>query len=383
MTKRLAEYNNVYKLAKTIVIGFLLLTNFCLASNGPDKIAKIDRTLWPYPIHSAHNFDVASKCEMIAFSKAFKAYEGLNEAELQQKLDLKKVSVTSVREWETKTKQIILANFKVLTKASLQDLIAINEINTWEDVAKIHPEVKMPSALKAWYQASLDFYDKYLYEQCRLASLYPRITSEIGLMAKNEINGFNLPAKQFLLTFDDGPTVKNGNTDKMVKVLNEQHQKGVFFVLGDALQKRMQTDKQIQNLYQGHLLASHGKTHVSHQRLAEWKTSLTYTSDLIQQLTDSDKPVYFRPPYGQRTEELAKSLGTTQSKVVLWNIDSQDWNAHITAREVADRQISLMLLWRRGILLFHDVHEKAQSAVPYILNYFKGSGIQWMQPNEI
>ncbi|QYS90019.1 polysaccharide deacetylase family protein [Flavobacterium davisii] len=383
MTKRLAEYNNVYNFKISLVIGFLFAMQFCFASNGPDKIAKIDRALWPYPINSAHNFDVASKCEMIAFSKAFKAYEGLNETELQQKLDLKKVSVSSVREWETKTKQIILSNFKSLTKASLQDLIGINEINKWEDVAKINPEPKMPSALKAWYHASLDFYDKYLYEQCRLASLYPRITSEIGLLSKNEINGFNLSEKQFLLTFDDGPTIKNGNTDKMIKVLNEQHQKGVFFVLGDALQKRMQTDKQIQNLYQGHLLASHGKTHVSHQKLVDWKTSLNFTSGLIQQLTDSDKPVYFRPPYGQRTEELAKSLGASQSKVVLWNIDSQDWNAHITAREVADRQISLMLLWRRGILLFHDVHEKAQIAVPHILNYFKGTGIQWVQPNEL
>ncbi|MFK7031652.1 polysaccharide deacetylase family protein [Flavobacterium oreochromis] len=383
MTKRLAEYNNAYNFRLTIVIGLWFAVNFCFASNGPDKIAKIDRTLWPYPINSAHNFDVASKCEMLVFTKAFKAYEGLSEEELQQKLDLKKVSVTSVREWEAKTKQILVANFKSLSKASLQDLIAINEIYKWEDVAKIHPESKLPSALKAWYHASLDFYDKYLYEQCRLASLYPRITSEIGLLSKNEINGFNLSAKQFVWTFDDGPTVKNGNTDKMVKVLNEQHQKGIFFVLGDALQKRMQSDKQIQNLYQGHLLASHGKTHVSHQKLDDWKTSLIYTSDLIQQLTDSDKPVYFRPPYGQRTEELAKSLGASQSKVILWNIDSQDWNAHITAREVADRQISLMLLWRRGILLFHDVHEKAQLAVPYILNYFKGTDIHWVQPNEI
>ena len=61
-------------------------------------------------------------------------------------------------------------------------------------------------------------------------------------------------------------------------------------------------------------------------------------------------------------------------------MDSQDWNKDITARQVADRQITLMLLWRKGILLFHDVHYKAQTAVPIIKEYFKKANINWVDP---
>jgi hypothetical protein len=39
-----------------------------------------------------------------------------------------------------------------------------------------------------------------------------------------------------------------------------------------------------------------------------------------------------------------------------------------------------MLLWRKGILLFHDVHSKAQTAVPIIKEYFKKANINWVDP---
>ena len=63
--------------------------------------------------------------------------------------------------------------------------------------------------------------------------------------------------------------------------------------------------------------------------------------------------------------------------VVLWNIDSQDWNAKISAQQSANRVMSLMLLWRRGLILFHDIHPKAQLAVPWLLEKTRASGITW------
>ena len=63
--------------------------------------------------------------------------------------------------------------------------------------------------------------------------------------------------------------------------------------------------------------------------------------------------------------------------VALWNIDSQDWNSHISAAEAGQRVLNLMLLWRRGVILFHDIHTKAQQAVPWLINNTQQSGIVW------
>jgi hypothetical protein len=42
-----------------------------------------------------------------------------------------------------------------------------------------------------------------------------------------------------------------------------------------------------------------------------------------------------------------------------------------------------MLLWRKGIILFHDVHPKAEIAVPAINEYFKDCPVKWLTPEEI
>jgi len=86
---------------------------------------------------------------------------------------------------------------------------------------------------------------------------------------------------------------------------------------------------------------------------------------------------YFRPPYGQRTPEISQYVVNRHQQDMLWNIDSQDWNAHVTPEQVTGRMISLMLLWRHGILLFHDVHPKAKQVLPAILSATENSGIHW------
>ncbi|GEM_PF-5354067 len=86
----------------------------------------------------------------------------------------------------------------------------------------------------------------------------------------------------------------------------------------------------------------------------------------------------FRPPYSQRKADSASVFGEKNLKVALWNIDSQDWNNSVSADEASQRVLTLMLLWRHGVILFHDIHSKAQSAVPYRLSQFKDSGMEWM-----
>ena len=109
----------------------------------------------------------------------------------------------------------------------------------------------------------------------------------------------------------------------------------------------------------------------------DWKDSLWKTWNLIQSLLPG-RPVAFRPPYGQRTVELVtEQERLAHAPVMLWNIDSQDWNPKMPTERVADRVQKLMLLWRRGIVLFHDVHPKARVAIPHLASFAHAGGLSW------
>ena len=69
--------------------------------------------------------------------------------------------------------------------------------------------------------------------------------------------------------------------------------------------------------------------------------------------------------------------------VMLWNIDSQDWQAPKDASLVAGRVLTLMLLWRRGVILFHDVHPTASAALPQVFDALDGGAANWLDCREL
>ncbi|GAA0190553.1 polysaccharide deacetylase family protein [Fulvivirga kasyanovii] len=370
---------------KYVGLIFLLIGTVSVYGQGPKKIAKADRSLWPYEINSATGFNYASKMEMLVFIHVLEGLNTkLNEDSLKTHLGVSKVDLSSALAWKKRTKNTLLTNFNALPED--KKIPVINNPVTWQHLSEtsLHIEKKLPAELHQWFLNAKEFYSSYVYEQLRLAALFPRITSEILTLSNEEVTGFELPDKQFLLTFDDGPTAPGGHTDRLIETLNKNHTTGIFFILGDRLNSRAMSDpsQAIHRLYGNHLIASHGRVHKPHQRYDDWESSLSYTAGVIGSLeTKNPKTKYFRPPYGQRNEQMVAYLKESHTTLMLWNIDSQDWNAKISHQEVADRVITLMLLWRRGIILFHDINPKANNALPIIWNKLGESGVKWLDPN--
>lgn len=369
-----------------IVLIFLSIT---INAQGPKQIAKIDRKLWPYAINTPSGFDYASKMEMLVFVEMLEQQENLvHQDSLKKYLGLKSVEVASVNEWKSKIKKIIVQNFSSLASLPASDYIKIPPLTTYSKIAETSKVLsdKMPDTLRAWYANAKMFYNSYIYEQMRLAALFPKTTSEILTMHNSEITGYEYKDKHFLLTFDDGPSASNGSTDKLILTLQRNNVNGVFFVLGDVYNNRLKVTsaKQLHDLYGNNIVGSHGMVHKSHQRYEDWQLSLDYTSNIIDSIIPENKSVkYFRPPYGQRHQNVIAHLNNKNTRVMLWNIDSQDWNAKISSAEVADRMITLMLLWRRGILLFHDIHPKANVALPVIWKELNAAGIVWQDAGKL
>ena len=364
--------------SKPISLLLLVIINMGISSlalaAGPVKVASYDRHLWPETINTPQGYNRASYFENKMFQNRLMTIPfPVTKPFLRDFINIKAVNTDSVNRWLIKTQKRIQDNL----------ILA-------QSLAKIEPEhaniERLPALYLPWQQASKAFYQTYLYEQLRLAALFPRISSEIDTLIDQEITGFELDDGQFLLSFDDGPSpFSNQKTEKVMNWLTSHNVNGLFFLLGENLQKRMnkQTSSELAYLYDKQCMANHGYQHKKHIDVEYSTRSLAKTDALIQQIKPSKNLPAFRPPYGQRSKELAQQQMNKGRQIVLWNIDSQDWNRKLNEQAVADRMTSLMLLWRKGILLFHDVHSKALFALPQLNKLQKANNNEWLDCKKV
>ncbi len=359
----------------------LLIYATSLFAAGPETVAFSNRSLWPETIASQSAFDEASRAEMLVFATALSEVATQDAASLKAKLHIKKANLASVARIRNKLAAHLLENWRAAAKSCAQSDVFCPKINTAQDMVAAGKELadELPESYRAWHSNTTLFHKNYANELIRLAALFPAVTSEIDTFSAKERDGFELPDRQFLLTFDDGPTNKNGSTDTLLSLLNQADLHASFYMLGERLQARLkQNDPPVlAKLFQGQCAALHGWEHQSHAKWTKWQESITKTMDLAKATFPKQYSPWFRPPYGQRKPDSGEFFKKQGLQVALWNIDSQDWNNHVSGDDAAQRVFTLMLLWRHGVVLFHDVHPKALVAVPWLLKHTSGTGVSW------
>jgi peptidoglycan/xylan/chitin deacetylase (PgdA/CDA1 family) len=362
-----------------LLLSLLIINLFAV---GPTRVATFDRALWQQPITDKSSFNNASRHEIISYVKQIANTNLSTTRAIKKFVGRKRVSLTSVQKWKKFTQNNLIKNFKEAQKSCTNNKKLCKKINTWEELANLATHYKPSSTEWAWFQASQEFFSYYLYEQARLAALFPKTTSEIDKLDSSEMQGFNYKDGEFLLTFDDGPKYKR--TKAINEMLRKRNIHGLFFLLGNNLEKSLKKhgSKNLAEIYNGSCVNSHGFIHKSHQRLKTWQSSYDKTRKLIMDNGLNKGKIWFRPPYGQRHKKLIAHLKTLGDKVMLWNIDSQDWNRKLSAKKVEDRVITLMLLHRKGIILFHDIHPKAIKVVQD-LDQYKDQWVKWVDCREI
>ena len=162
--------------------------------------------------------------------------------------------------------------------------------------------------------------------------------------------------KAVALTFDDGPSPLY--TPQILALLKEYGAQGTFFVMGDKVER---TPELVQaELKDGNEVGNHSFSHprmlrqdqVSRERELE-RTELDL--DLVGCPQESR---LFRPPYSACDDRLKSYLAHTGRRLVLWNLDSGDW------QDLAAPAIIQNVLGRvknGAIIIFHDSDEYAQA----------------------
>ncbi len=347
-------------------------------AQGPGVIAIGDRHLWTERVDTPGGFDRASRAAILVY---------VRELQKQKDSEARLFRRPTVMRWLDKELALSRSNYQNAAKGcSPADWTCVRYVNDASDLTVQANTLVVPTNLTRWNASITKFALDYIAEQVRLAALFPRTTSEIDLFDVNEFNGDGLADRKFFLTFDDGPTPADGNTDGVLQMLAANKKTGVFFLLGGNLKGRLsQTGvAKLAIAYQGQCVGSHGWQHRSHAAAATWsdgrtwRTSVTDTQALLRSVFSDDPGLLplFRPPYGERRADSGAFFRERGIHVALWDIDSQDWNPQLNADDVTNRIENLMLLKRHGILLFHDVFPKARAAVPVIIGDF-GAAVDW------
>jgi peptidoglycan-N-acetylglucosamine deacetylase len=347
------------------------------------------RALWPDTINSPAEFDRASRAEILVFAHELADSDAFNEGALKQRLGITKVDIASVerlrhRLWKRLTGNYAIASHSCVVGEAF--CAADTDPNDLREAAETFSGAGIQPRYRPWFDDAVQFQRSYLDELLRAAAEFPEHNSEVETFNDNELTGWDLPDRQFLLTFDDGPThhpgdeaPEAGNTDRTLAVLRDNHINATFFAIGEPFAARLHESSReaMHTLYAGMCVGSHGWVHESHAIMPRWQESVASSSKLIHDTLPEAYAPAFRPPYGQRPPDSGPYLREHGLKLILWNIDSHDWDDSLKIAEVEQRVMSLMLLWRRGIILFHDFFPRAQKVVPRLVAWLAHDGVTW------
>jgi peptidoglycan-N-acetylglucosamine deacetylase len=373
---------NTLRTMQLLAASISMLASFAASADGPANVAKADHSLWQQPVNTVSGFDKASRASILVYVGVLKEMQKKSDAEMLEIFKIKSINRASVEKWIKNEQARMSANYRFAAQAcNAADWTCIGSPSSPEDLQQqaVKALQKTPANLIAWRSNLSEFSRVYVAEQLRLAALFPKVTSEIDTFNQQEWTGDQFPDKLFFLSFDDGPTAASGSTDDTLDMLSKNKKNAVFFVLGENLSARASHSNPatLQALYKNQCMASHGWQHQSHAKWEQWQDSIQRTGAALKSnFTGEQLAAYFRPPYGQRKADSGTFFKSQGLQVALWNIDSQDWNAKVSPDDIDNRMISLMLIKRHGMLLFHDIHPKAKVSLPMMFESL-GNAVNW------
>jgi peptidoglycan/xylan/chitin deacetylase (PgdA/CDA1 family) len=335
-------------------------------------VAWTNRAAWPEPVTTVAQFDLASRAEVLAFAIA-----------LEESVEVPELKISrpgSTEAWRRSREVLLLENFRrAMGTCSKQGVLCPDQSpRTFAELTAYARSglAGLPDSFTAWRAESAMFHHHYVRELLRLVMVSSRTSNEISPVAEGESFGDELPDRSFLLTFDDGPTARGGETERVVTLMREHSLHALFFVVGNSVRTR----GSIEGVYGDQCVGSHGDVHESLVTSVRAARDLPTWNQTLRGLEAPGEHLrWMRPPYGQRTAKQVEQLREDGVRVMLWNIDSQDWQAPSDSALVSGRVLTLMLLWRHGVVLFHDVHPAARKALPALLDV---GGVTWLDCHE-
>lgn len=238
-----------------------------------------------------------------------------------------------------------------------------------------------------------DLWDAYvaqLHLRVSITDLLPHgvepvpLPSPAGEGSRKELDGTELPDKVLILSFDDGP--HRIYTEEIRAILQKEGVPALFFEVGRNLGAQNAAGQihlgplaaLTEDLVKGgFVVGNHSYTHaqLSKETGAPLDLEIRETDQLLRAIPGAHSQL-FRFPYGARTAVQLQALEAYHLRSVLWNIDSLDW-ADPVPSSVADRVLKTIAHEKRGIILFHDIHDRAGKVLPMLIPKLRAEGYRF------
>ncbi|WP_223548602.1 polysaccharide deacetylase family protein [Pseudomonas sp. A-B-19] len=361
------------------LISIWLLSFGALAA--PGDVATLDRGTWPEKLGNPTLFDVASRAEILMFSNVLLASESLDEPALAQRLGLRTINLESVNRVRQRMWQRLLANYNYAQQSCDQDAsfcFLVEDMPTLHEQA-VRFQVSADSYYIKWAEPSRVFHTQYLDEQLRKAALFPQTSSEVDRFGDYERSGDEMHDRLFLLTFDSAANAAPDNTAWVTEYLRKSNMSGTFFVLGKDIQARL-AEHSVSNLqatYSTQCIGVQGWEFRSHSHWQDWQDSVRRSAELVKSKLPENYVPLFRPPDGQRRSDAEGFFKAQGLQVALWDIDAQDGAGKLKGNPSAQRVLTLMLLWRHGVINFNVKQDGVKTALPWLVTQTAPVGIGW------
>lgn len=167
--------------------------------------------------------------------------------------------------------------------------------------------------------------------------------------------------------------------DTLLQLLDEYEIKAVFFISGQWLKKYPQTAKKIAD--QGHWIGNHTYTHSKLPPMNEEEVAgeIKRFNSLCREML-LEKPVFFRPPYGEYNAKIVRIAKDNGCYTLLWSV-----NALMLSNLATELVLSHIeeQIHDGAVLLFHSTTPEVLETLPPIVDFLQWKGYTVASPDLI
>jgi peptidoglycan/xylan/chitin deacetylase (PgdA/CDA1 family) len=173
--------------------------------------------------------------------------------------------------------------------------------------------------------------------------------------------------REVWLTFDDGP--HGANTPKVLDTLAAHGITATFFIVGRQAAAYPQIVRRIAR--EGHRIGNHTYNHPDLRKISRAKVrdEIAKTESHVAPYMKGRK--LLRPPYGAHNADVDDVVASLGYRLVLWNIDPQDWNKAYRPTKWMDLAMSQIRARSHAVVLAHDIHRSTAANLDTLIRRIK------------
>jgi len=168
-------------------------------------------------------------------------------------------------------------------------------------------------------------------------------------------------------------------TIEILNILDKYNVKSTFFLVGFWVDKYPEHVKEIYK--RGHDIGNHSTNHPYMTKLSEEEMvkELNTTGNKIKELI-KEKPVLFRPPFGDYNDRVISTCRDNGYYVIQWDVDSLDWK-EMGVQPVVDRVTRNVK--NGSIVLFHNNAKYVIEYLPLVIERLQNEGYEIVPISEL